>query len=343
MATVIQKKEDSSKLDVMSIFSDEQISILNDYAHSYSDLLKKFDKDSEVLIETGYTEKMNSIMNYFISSANNELNSVEAYLQIASYVCKYYRISYASITNHIFSFVKDKPPKDNIVSNFQKLLDFSSSLDVCKLSDETCKLMRRVHIVIFKMWDHVSLAEHQYYVLKQTDAEYEQKFNKHMKKYDENFMQNVNAHMITIVSIFTALAFILFGGVASLDNFFSCKMGLLKTIVLGCIWAIAMINIVFVFLFCVFRITARNSNKEIPSIIRQYPIVIWSNYILLVITIFTLWLYYIQTKNFEDLFADILVLHWSIVPILTVIIFAMLVIGGLFITRYIIKNVRGSD
>ena len=68
--------------------------------------------------------------------------------------------------------------------------------------------------------------------------------------FKENLTKEMNEQLITLVSIFTALAFLLFGGISSLDNIFSGidKTSILKLLMIGCIWGICLVNLIFVFL-----------------------------------------------------------------------------------------------
>lgn len=60
----------------------------------------------------------------------------------------------------------------------------------------------------------------QYIMLKQTDEEYDEKFKARISSFKEDMSKDMNAQMITMVGIFTALAFLIFGSISSLDGIF---------------------------------------------------------------------------------------------------------------------------
>lgn len=116
----------------------------------------------------------------------------------------------------------------------------------------------------------------------------------------------MNAQLLTMVSIFTALAFLVFGSINSLGSIFSNhEIPLLKVIIVGCVWGICILNLIFVFLFCVGKMTGLNfkSNEEPDAnIIQKYPIVWWTDLIILSILAGSLWTYYIQKENIDSSF-----------------------------------------
>ena len=93
--------------------------------------------------------------------------------------------------------------------------------------------------------------------------------------------------------MFTALAFLIFGGISSLDNLFSemNNLSILKLVTLGCVWGICILNLIFVFLICVSKMTHLPfgfSDKPEVSIREKYAVVWLSNLILLTLLMFSL-------------------------------------------------------
>ena len=116
----------------------------------------------------------------------------------------------------------------------------------------------------------------------------------------------MNAQLLTMVSIFTALAFLVFGGITSLGSIFSNhEIPLLKVIIIGCVWGFCLLNLIFVFLFCIGKMTGLNfkSNRDPDAnLVQKYPIVWWSDLIILTILFGTLWTYYIRRENMDSWF-----------------------------------------
>lgn len=113
--------------------------------------------------------------------------------------------------------------------------------------------------------------------------------------------KEMNAQMITMVGIFTALAFLVFGSINSLDGVFeNLKMPLFKTLSVGLIWGICISNMIFVFLYCVGKMTKlkfkANENDD-ATIFQRYPVVWWTNLILVALWLLSTWMHLIQTTN----------------------------------------------
>ena len=51
-------------------------------------------------------------------------------------------------------------------------------------------------------------------MIKQSDNEYDEKFQKRITAYKEEMSKEMNTQMITMVGIFTALAFLIFGSIS---------------------------------------------------------------------------------------------------------------------------------
>lgn len=210
-----------------------------------------------------------------------------------SYILAYDRILYSPISNLIYSSYENGQDGDvigTLQSNLDALLSYVSNPQVIenKKSDlKDAKSKKRVDDTkkaIIKIWDHVNLANQQYKVLKQTDDEYNKKFQVRIADYKETMTKEMNAQLLTLVSIFTALAFLVFGGISSLDNIFSLsEIPLLKIIASGLVWGLCIFNLIFVFLFCVGKMTHLNfksTDSPDATIFQKYPIVWWCDLLL---------------------------------------------------------------
>ena len=142
--------------------------------------------------------------------------------------------------------------------------------------------------------------------------------------------KEMNAQLLTMVSIFTALAFLIFGGISSLDNIFSISgIPLLKIIASGLIWGLCIFNLIYVFLFCVGKMTHLNfksTDDPDATIFQKYPIVWWSDLFLVSLLLICLWLYFMQREEINIWFVDICVKNTMVSSILGTIILCVLII-----------------
>ena len=192
--------------------------------------------------------------------------------------------------------------------------------------------------MVLKIWDHVTLASHQYTMLKQTDDEYDDKFKKRIASYKEEMSREMNVQMITMVGIFTALAFLIFGSISSLDGIFeNIKIPLFKTMSIGLIWGLCVSNMIFVFLYCIGKMTRLNfkaDDRPKATIFEKYPVVWWTNLILVALLLISLWGWFIQKNIVTNSLLEAIRYHpcpFFIVGSLIILVF--IVVGIVFLAH----------
>ena len=160
--------------------------------------------------------------------------------------------------------------------------------------------MRRTNLreMLLKMREHILLANHQYNILKEISKENDEKAKKQIESYSNEMTKKMKAQMITMVSIFTALAFLIFGSLSSLDGLFkNLEIPLFKALSMGLIWGLCVLNMIFVFLYCIGRLTKldfRKNGTQGKSVFQSYPVVWWTNFILVALLAITSWIWIIQ-------------------------------------------------
>ena len=259
-----------------------------------------------------------------------------------SYILAYDRILYSPISNLIYSSYENGQDGDvigTLQSNLDALLSYVSNPQVIenKKSDlKDAKSKKRVDDTkkaIIKIWDHVNLANQQYKVLKQTDDEYNKKFQVRIADYKETMTKEMNAQLLTLVSIFTALAFLVFGGISSLDTIFSLsEIPLLKIIASGLVWGLCIFNLIFVFLFCVGKLTHLNfksTDSPDATIFQKYPIVWWCDLLLVSLLLICLWLYFMQREEISIWFINICVKNTELSSVIgTIMLLGVIIFMG---------------
>ena len=262
------------------------------------------------------SEKIAEICNILFTDSS-EFDEENAFRAIYQYIKGYGRILYSQISNMIYAYYNEHTTQEatlalgTMISNIEKI-DAYTGTEAYKEKKEKVKqsadkkVYEDTEKAIIKIWDHVNLAQTQYSGLKQTDEEYKSKFHNSITTFKEELVKDMNAQLLTMVSIFTALAFLVFGSINSLGSIFSNhEIPLLKVIIVGCVWGICILKLIFVFLFCVGKMTGLNfkSNEEPDAnIIQKYPIVWWTDLIILSILAGSLWTYYIQKENIDSSF-----------------------------------------
>lgn len=254
---------------------------------------------------------------YSLFDDSNEFNRVSVFDDILDYIENYDRILYAPISNTIYACYDEHDVKEaekmigTMNSNIEAVVAYTRSqeFEERKNNAKNKALYDDARKAILKIWDHANLAQQQYSVLKQTDEEYKKKFNSSIEPIKDNIAKDLNAQLLTMVSIFTALAFLIFGGISSLDNILSNpELPLLKLMIIGGVWGLCILNLVFVFLFCVGKMTKLNlksTEDKDATIFQKYPVVWWSNFVISSILSFSMWGYYLTKRNIHTWFDDL--------------------------------------
>lgn len=291
-----------------------------------------------------------------LSQSNNRFNAEDFFNDILNYVKSYGRILYSEISNAIYNYCdnhgSDETDKmiGTLNSNLEAVLRYTDSTifqeRLSKADQENYKTLLYTRKTIFKIWDHVNLAQQQYSVLKQSDDEYKRKFNLSITPFKETLLKDMSAQLITMVGIFTAISFLVFGSISSLDNVFdNTDIPLFRTIIIGAVWGLGVLNLIFVFLFCVSKMTklSLKSNNDVnASIFQKYPVVWWCNLTLFIIIIVSLWAYYITKEGMFIWFSNLCNEHPAIATIVS-LLFLLVVLGYIcFIlwkaTKYTYRN-----
>lgn len=254
--------------------------------------------------------EMQQEMSYFLSllmTDSSKFDTEKTFNCLHQYVSKYNRILYSAISHHVYDLEEtaekrgsSKDPFGTLLSNVEILLNYAENIN----SDDHGKVeeLKETKKAIWKIWDHVNLAQRQYAELKQSDAEYDEKFEQRIEKFKAKLASDMNSQLLTIVGIFTALAFIMFGGISSAESVLSGLKDarLLRLINISFIWGLGLLNVTFVFLFCVGKmkkLNIKSSSQPGATFWQKYPIVCWTNFIMGSFSLLALWFYYCINRN----------------------------------------------
>lgn len=156
--------------------------------------------------------------------------------------------------------------------------------------------------MIDKLWDHSNLAQRQKEIIGKKESDIKRHMELVVTPQMMEFREKTSKELISLIAIFTALSFIVFGGISSLDNIFDgvVSVPIIQLVIVGCIWGLCMLNLVFVFMFLISKLTGlpmKSDDSPEASLSRKYPFLTWSNFFLLLILTISSWLYYIDYSN----------------------------------------------
>ncbi|RHT38693.1 hypothetical protein DW779_13585 [Clostridium sp. AM30-24] len=217
------------------------------------------------------------------------------------------RLLYTNITNYIFSLDNEETfgimqtNLDHVINYMYS--DRFRSEHVWKPEYKNQRNpYERTKRTALKLWDHMNLAKRQMALFKLQDADYTKVVDEKMQSAEGRLSKEMNGQLISLVSIFTALSFILFGGISSLDNIFAGAKDIpvTKLMIVGTIWSFCIMNLVFVFMFFIAKMTGLNikSTSDVnANLVQKYPLIWWCNLVLIAVLMFSCWAYYAKSEN----------------------------------------------
>jgi len=269
---------------------------------------------------------------------SKEFSPKEFFREIHSYITKNDRLIYTNITNFIFC-LEDEQRWSTFQTNLDNVINYvySSQFPIDFPESEAKKPKQNLYLrtirTILKIWDHANLARRQYLSFKVTDNEYSKIVQEKMKDAETKMTKEMNMQLISMVSIFTALSFLIFGGISSLDNIFLGvrDIPVTKLLIVGVLWCFCIMNLVFVFMFFISKMTGLGitSTQDVnANLVQKYPLVWWSNFILILILACSCWSYYIKREGFSSKVYELLNLHpvgfFTIGTIAIIIVFSFI-------------------
>lgn len=293
---------------------------------------------------------------------NRNFDAENAFKSLMKYIRTYKRFLYSTVSHSVYDLAnEDNSGKHasnhdrfgTLLSNIEKLVEYvdndtNISNHVNAVREGEREAVYDTQKAVWKIWDHVNLAHRQYDELRQSDSEYDEKFQNRIEKVQGKISGEMNAQLLSMVGIFTALAFILFGGVSSLENILSGiqEAHLLKLLIVGCFWALGMMNVVFVFLFCIGKMTKLNIKSSMSpdaNFWQRYPVVCWCNYLLCALLVIWGWLYYCSNRGSDSWLENLLRTNPCWVSIIGTVFIIILIIYGFRIMYKKTKATVGDE
>lgn len=157
---------------------------------------------------------------------------------------------------------------DKSITRDRQIKDDDFDNDKVRLSKEKYKL-------IYKLYDHCNLANTQRDAYNQTrnsikenvDASFEEKYKKEfdskIKPEMESVQKEITSQLIGLVSMFTALSFIIFGGTQMLDSILdNIRLSTIsRMICVGFLWTLCMSMLFYIFVWFIIKIMKPNETN----------------------------------------------------------------------------------
>lgn len=152
-----------------------------------------------------------------------------------SYISKFEKLYYSVISGIIL-----KELDDNSISLL--LSHITSIIEYENVPDELYK-------PLLKLYDHCNLAYAQKTVYQKTKQEVETTVSNTLKEKLDDYQKDMTGQLIGLISIFTALAFLIFGSISILDNLLINVQAqpLLKVLFVADLWLLCITNMFMIF------------------------------------------------------------------------------------------------
>lgn len=218
---------------------------------------------------------------------------------IKNYIKNCNRILYSEITAFIFSLNEEQ--RGIFISNVEQLLIYSmESKDDMEVQGYILKIYDHVHLAICQIECLQSRVEDDTIkgILLKDLEPVKVKLENQIEEKAQTTQKELYTQLISLIGIFTAMAFLIFGSLSALDNVFGnfANIPLVKVIIIACIWGLCVLNLICIFMFFVSKMTKLELEK------RNYLVIAWSNLILICILLSGIWFYYIKSIGINEWF-----------------------------------------
>ena len=212
------------------------------------------------------------------------------------------RLFYSTISYYIFEMTDEE------------YADFSSHMDIVVHQAEqefhNENLPLNIYKAILKFYDHVTLANQQKLMVDRRSQLLHTEVQHEIKEEVQSGIaagnKDIISQLVGLVALFTAMSFLVFGGIASLDSIFksvkrfiNLESSVLPVLLVAVAWAFCMMNLLFAFMYFVLRLVKPEqfTIRSEKNVVQRYPVVFLTNYILLVLFVVLLGMWFAKCNG----------------------------------------------
>lgn len=218
------------------------------------------------------------------SVANGNFDSAHWLDELRNYISNNdNRLLYSDISNYIFNL------SDEEFTTFTTNLD-SVLNDAADLRGTGVEQDKNLYKTLLKFFDHVNLAHRQNSMFSNKQQDIDNEIERLLGPKVQDITKDMTSQLVGLVSIFTALSFLIFGGISSLQNTFNslstaanAQNSILPTLIVTLAWAFCLMNLLFGFMYFVLRIVKPPVSQIQTNIVQRYPVVFLCDYVLLIL------------------------------------------------------------
>ncbi len=232
-----------------------------------------------------HEEKQEDIFSQILSSPDNF--DINGWIKdFSNFAKNYKKLLYAKISSKIIS-CSDNSIIENLTNNISTVIEAIKPKEKGKTAEESIILVDKDCYTLFlKFHDHCNLAMTQRDVYLRTEEDFKKiaettksevreslknatkEINKHTQESEDkinSLEKNITGQLISLVSIFTALSFVIFGGISVLGSLLENikTLPLLNIVFVADLWMLCMINLFVIFVKLIIKLTnAKDVNLD---------------------------------------------------------------------------------
>lgn len=244
------------------------------------------------------------------------------------------RLVYSAISDYIFGLEQ----RDRLITNIKQAVNvvYEKKSDGKYYTASTQKMA-------VKRYDHINLAIRQKDMTAKSDSDLRKQIEEIVETKSADVTKEMTTQLVSLIAIFTALSFIVFGGISSLDSIFqslqatmSEKNTIIPTLIVADAWALCLMNLLFGFMYFVLRITGlpKPVNENAKNLVQRYPVVFLCDYVLIVALVIFCGIWFFECNGLgKDAFSFAMKHHEATFGIALAVALFIFVCAGIFLHR----------
>lgn len=227
-----------------------------------------------------------------------------------------------------------------------KIPSLEESESFCSVSTQQME-PDELYRLVSKFLDHVQLAHRQEQLFTEKGSAFNSMIDQKVRDSSVKMTKELTSQLISLVAIFTALSFIIFGGINSLSSIFSTldmtQHSILSTLIVSIAWAFCLLNLLFLFMYFILRIVypknARSEDSYISkerNLIQRFPLFFLLNYFLFSCFLICSTIFFLTSNNIGFKVFSYITSHTTIsfFIILALVILIIIAIGFILYRFY---------
>lgn len=191
---------------------------------------------------------------------SSKFNSEEWIKEFSKYITPQTKVFYSVLTSDILH--EDEEFLGYLSANIEMVVEKAQkgTCQTLEIKKDRFILPESIYKFLLKFYDHITLAITQRSVYKANTDEIKQANRDIVSEQISKSQERFTAQLIGLISIFTALSFVIFGSISSLNSLFenAKEAPIIRILLIGDLWMICMTNIFMLFMKLICRLIEKD-------------------------------------------------------------------------------------